>query len=104
MSTPRDDLQAFTGDAAGAEIMRRSLRAMADHYAGTPLGDRVREVLAGRIGIRELAADPEFEDFTRRGMQAWSELWESLGPEERAAGLEAGRAFETEVGRDVTDR
>lgn len=95
----RDDLDAFTGDTAGGEIMRWSLRAMADHYAGTPLGDRVRDVLAGRLGIRELAQDPEFAEFTARGMQVWSDLWASLSPEERAARIEAGRRFVNESGR-----
>jgi hypothetical protein len=98
MSRPPDDLDAFAGDPAGGEIMRRSLRALADHHDGTPLGDRVSEVLAGRLGIRDLAEDAEFAEFTRRGMQAWSEVWSSLSPEERAAQLEAGQAVEAELG------
>ncbi|WP_248580399.1 hypothetical protein [Nocardioides sp. InS609-2] len=95
----RDDLDAFTGDAAGGEIMRRSLEAMAKDYAGTPLGDRVRDVLTGRLGIRELAEDSEFQAFTTRGMEAYDELWSSMSAEERAEAIKAGQAYEADLGR-----
>lgn len=97
-STGRDDLDAFTGDPAGGEIMRRSLEALAKEYAGTPMGDRVREVLAGRLGIRELAEDAEFKAFTARGMEAFSEMWDAMGPEERAEAIKAGQAYESGLG------
>lgn len=98
-----DRLQAFTGDRASAEVLRRSLRAVADTYADQPLGDLVRDVLAGRRDIRELAQDPEFAELTARGMRAQEEAWAALTPEQRQQHLRAGEtyldALDDELGR-----
>ena len=99
MSEPPDDIESFTGDAAGAAILRRSLRELADLEVGTPLADRIRDVLAGRLGMRELAADADLASFAQRGMSEFDQLWSQLGPAERAEALAAGRAYEADLER-----
>jgi hypothetical protein len=62
-----DDIEEFTGDAAGAAILRSSLRQVADLEAGTPLAARIIAVLSGRLGMRGLAADPTWSRSTTAG-------------------------------------
>ena len=97
MTPYADDLESFTGDPAGAAILRRSLRELADLQAGTPLGYRVSEVLTGRRLMRELAEDPELVEFAHQGMAAFDEIWQGLTPAERAEALAAGQAHEAEL-------
>ena len=67
--------------------------------AGTPLAARIDDVLAGRLGMRELAEDPDLVEFAHRGMAAFDELWGQMSPAERADALAAGEAFEADVAR-----
>lgn len=87
-----DRLVDFTGDRASAEVFRRTLRAVAEDYADRPLGAMVREVLAGRRGVRDLACDPDFAEMTARGMLAHEEMWAALTPDERAEQVRRGEA------------
>ena len=80
-----DSLEAFAGDPAGGRQLRRSLQVLADEYAGTPLGDQVRDVLAGRMSMRELAEDPELATLAQRGMEQWQAEWDQKSPEEQRA-------------------
>lgn len=100
MST-EDGLEAFTGDRASAALLRRSLQTMADAYSDAPLGAALRDVLAGRRDVRELADDPDFADFTARGMQAQQEAWNALTPHQRGEQLRAGEAYLAELDRDL---
>ena len=86
---PRDSIEEFTGDRAGADLLRTSLRGLAERYAGHPLGRQVAEVLAGRASMRDLADDPEFASLAREGMRRVADEWRSLTPEARAAVVEA---------------
>lgn len=88
-----DPLQSLTGDLAGAVVLRRSLTALAEQEAGTPLGYRIREVLAGERDVRALADDPRFVDLTRRGMEAFADQWAALDPAERERQLRAGEEY-----------
>lgn len=88
-----DRLADFTGDRASAEVFRRTLRALADEYAERPLGAMVREVLAGRRDVRDLASDPDFAEMSARGMRAQEEAWEQLSPDERTEQLRRGKAY-----------
>jgi hypothetical protein len=90
----RDSLDEFTGgDRAAAENLRRSLRAMSEHYAGTPLARQVQGVLDGRTTLRELAGDPEFASMTQQGMREFAETWQSMSPQERSDAMAEGEAY-----------
>jgi hypothetical protein len=97
-----DSLMAFTGDRASAEVLRRTLRAVADEYADQPLGTIVREVLAGRREVRDLATDPDFAELADRGMRAHQEAWDALTPEERAHQTRLGEAYLADLDDELT--
>lgn len=98
-----DGLDDFTGDAAGGELLRRSLRTLAERHAGTPLADRIGAVLAGRAPVRELAEDPAFVSLAREGMGRYAEMWQGLSAEERAALVRQGQAEEAALDAEAGD-
>lgn len=84
------DLLAFTGDdPAAAQLLRTNLARLRDQLADDPthvgLRRGVDAVLSGRMGLRELAADPAFVALTRDGMRQAQDVWAELTPEQRAA-------------------
>lgn len=97
-----DSLVAFTGDRASAEVLRRTLRDVAEEYADRPLGTMVREVLAGRREVRDLASDPDFADLTARGMLAQEDAWAALTPEQRAERVRLGEAYLAELDDELS--
>ncbi len=78
-----DSIEAFTGDRAAAVHLRESLRAIRDEHEGTPLADRIDEVLSSRLDFRELADDDEFAALTRAGAQRFQDYWASLSADQR---------------------
>ncbi len=91
-----DSLDSFAGDPAGARALREGLTALATHHAGTPLGDQIAAVLAGRTSLRDLAADPEFASMTTAYADRFTEEWRRLDPDERRALVAQGEAYAVE--------
>jgi hypothetical protein len=93
VSDPRSDsiLEFTDGDARAARTLRDSLTALAEQHAGTPLGHRIHEVLAGRAEFRSLADDAEFSRLALEGARAWEQAWLALDPEEKARLVEDAR-------------
>lgn len=101
---PMDSIDEFASDRAGAEILRQSLRALADQHAGTPLGAQIEAVLAGRADMRDLAGDPELATLAHEGVRQYAAQWAAMTPEERAALVEQATAIDAALneqpGRD----
>ena len=93
MNVARDPLQAITGDRAGALVLRRSLTALAEQDQGSPLARAIRDVLAGRRDLRDLAQDPEMAAIIADGMRAQERTWARLSDKEQARELAAGEAY-----------
>ncbi|WP_148613742.1 hypothetical protein [Nocardioides rubriscoriae] len=81
---PRDSIRDFAGDDAGARVLRDGLGQLARHYAGTPLGERITDVLIGRTDMRDLAGDPELVSLTTGFTRQFAEQWDRMDPDERA--------------------
>lgn len=104
MTEQGDPLVEFTGDRVGAVQLRRSLQALADHYAGQPLGQQISAVLAGRMTMRELAGDPEFASMAQQGTQQFAEQWEAMSPDEKQALVREGEAAEQAINDEIDGR
>lgn len=98
---PHDSIREFAGDDAGAVVLRDGLSQLSAHYAGTPLGDQMAAVLAGRLDLRDLAGDPEFAAMTTEFTRQFSEEWEQLGPAERSDLLRQGDALVADLEPEV---
>jgi len=84
--------------------LRRSLRILRDHHAGTPLARQIDDVLAGRKEFRSLAGDPEFASMAHEGMRQFGREWESSSAEEREALVREGESFGAAIGEELRRR
>ncbi|WP_338701163.1 hypothetical protein V2W30_29260 [Streptomyces sp. Q6] len=82
------------GDRARARALRKSLQRLADGRApDDPLREMAREVLSGRVGLREAARIPAYaEALGERMKQGWREF-DQLSPEERKNQEAAARTY-----------
>ena len=102
MSDSIDDFTA--GERAAADQLRRSLRILGDHYAGTPLARQIADVLAGRKDFRSLAGDPEFASLAHEGMRQFGQEWDSKSAEGREALVREGESFGAAVDEELNRR
>lgn len=86
MSAEDESLVDFVGgDAEGARALRRALAALRDAPVVSPgLRGQVDAVLAGRVSMRDLAADPELRDIAHGGIALLREQLDDMTPDERA--------------------
>ena len=80
-----DSIDGFSRDRAGAEILRESLRALARQHDGTPVGERIQAVLAGRATMADLARDPAIRELAAAGLRRYETEWAQMGAAERQA-------------------
>lgn len=101
MTPPPDSIDDLTRDPAAAELMRRALRERAEEYAGTALGEKFADVLAGRLDVRSLGDDPAFAELTDRTRVAFEDYWAGLDSDQRSAAVRAGNARLAEVAEEL---
>ncbi len=86
MSTRPDPLEEITGgDAAAADLLRRNLTTLAADHRGTPTGQLLDDVLAGRRPVADLHTDVGFAEIVNDGVARYRSYVASLTPEQRAA-------------------
>lgn len=101
MTATPDPFEDFTGDPAGAAVLRQSLTVLRDKYAGTPLGDQLQLTIEGNMSMRELAGDPEFASMAQAGMREYAEQWAAMSPEEKQALIRESEAAEKAANEDL---
>lgn len=79
-----DTFEEYTGDRAAGQRMREGLSVLAERFDGTPLGDQISDVLAGRSSMKQLADDPEFATLALEGARQYVDALRQLTPEQRA--------------------
>ncbi|MZD03528.1 hypothetical protein GTW43_00295, partial [Streptomyces sp. SID5785] len=97
------DLTDLTaGNAPRARALRTSLQRLADDRApDDPLREMAREVLAGRIGLREATRIPAYaEALGQRAAQGLRE-YDRLSPHERAEQEAAAHRFLEEQSAEI---
>ncbi|MCK1794503.1 hypothetical protein MTQ01_00355 [Streptomyces sp. XM4193] len=79
-----DDFLEFTqNDPVGARNLRLTLEKLAEGGAGETTQEMAREVLSGRIGLRQAVTVPAYSEALVQGMQPFKEKWEELSDSER---------------------
>jgi hypothetical protein len=76
------DLMGITHDQAGARALRKSLQRLADSQSGA-LQEMAREVLSGRIGLREALRVGAYSDALGERIAQGRQEYARLSPEER---------------------
>ncbi|MFI7010683.1 hypothetical protein [Streptomyces sp. NPDC050145] len=89
------DLMTVTaGDRARARALRKSLQRLADEReADDPLREMAREVLGGRVGLREAARIPAYAEALGERVACGFREYERRASGERSAQEAAARRF-----------
>jgi len=84
------------GDPARQRLLRDSLRALAGGSGGPALQEMARDVLAGRIGLRDAALSSYYGAELLPHAEKSVQRWQRLSDEERARLIASGaKAMET---------
>jgi len=78
-------LSSTADDAAADRLLRQQVARLRDGTAGTPLGDMLADVLAGRRSLRDVARTQEFDAVVAPAVRTAGEQWAALSSEEREA-------------------
>lgn len=93
-ATPQPDDQ-FTdmtaGDPVRARQLRTSLQTILDRSNDSTLREMAREVLSGRLSLRDAAKVPAYGEAMRAGMQQGLRAYEEMSESERREAEEEGR-------------
>ncbi len=83
-------------DRARARVVHDALRELATGSAGDVLQEMARDVLAGRIGLREAVCVRAYADVLTERLETARAAWERVPPQERERQTaEARRLLET---------
>ncbi|GAB3450125.1 hypothetical protein GCM10027517_37200 [Phycicoccus ginsengisoli] len=94
--SPADELRPPVLPHAGAanpaldRLVRENLRRLAEVTEDPALQRRMREVVAGRASLRELAVSSDFQSFLEPLVESGLEHWQRLPETEREAYAEQG--------------
>jgi hypothetical protein len=80
------------GDPARQRLLRESLRALAGGAGGSALQEMARDVLAGRVGLRDAALSRYYGAELRPHAEQSIERWQRLSEQERARLVASGAA------------
>lgn len=98
-----DFLEFTQNDPVSARNLRLTLEKLADGVAGDTTREMAREVLSGRIGLREAVTVPAYSEALVQGMQPFKEKWDELSDAEREELAAQGRHEYEEQERELRE-
>lgn len=84
-----------------ARALRKQLQQLAQGGAGGTLQEMAREVLSGRVGLREAMRVPAYAEALGERVRTFREAWERMTPEERDRQKSEARCFLQEQRREI---
>lgn len=90
-----DDAEFLTDtrDRVQARALRKQLQQLAGGEAGGTLQEMAKEVLAGRVGLREALRVPDYAEALGQRVNTFREAWERMSPEEQKAQRDEAQRF-----------
>jgi hypothetical protein len=88
----RDLLAVAHGDPATAKTLRQSLDRMTTGAVGEELGEMAREILAGRITLREAVLSSDYGAHVHNGFERFLDYYRQLDTEQQGELRDSGRA------------
>lgn len=80
-------------DPAAARLLRKQLEVLADGKGGEVLAEMAKEVLSGRIGLREAVRVGVYEEELVRNVEKFQRSWDEMSEEERSNAEKEGVRF-----------
>ncbi|MBB1245205.1 hypothetical protein GL263_16730 [Streptomyces durbertensis] len=90
-------------DPAEARLLRKSLETLAGGGAGPVLQEMARDVLAGRMGLRDAARSGAYAEAMVDGAQQFMAEWDEKSEAERAEIEEEGRRLRDAEQREMEE-
>lgn len=87
------EFMEITGDQAQARELRKALEQLAAGGAGGTLSEMAREVLSGRVGLREAVNITSYSEAILEGAKPFETAWNSLSEAERDTFATEGEAY-----------
>ncbi|MGW6904983.1 hypothetical protein [Streptomyces sp. NPDC054940] len=78
-----EEFRDATRDQAHARALRKQLQQLAGGGAGEVLREMSREILSGRVGLREALRTPAYAEALGERARTFRQAWERMSPEER---------------------
>jgi hypothetical protein len=101
------DIDAFMeiagGDRGLAKLLLESLKKLEDGAGGPVMQEMARDVLAGRIGLREAANSSAYADAFQESMRAFQRWADEVGPEELQRAAEGAEQFTAQLREEIGD-
>lgn len=88
-----DEFVSATRDRVQARALRKQLQQLAGGEAGGTLQEMAKEVLSGRVGLREALRVPDYAEALGERVRTFREDWERMSPEEKKAQQDEARRF-----------
>lgn len=88
-----EDFLSPTRDRVQARALRKQLQQLAGGGAGDTLQEMAKEVLSGRVGLREALRVPAYSEALGERVRAAREDWEQMSPDEQKAQQDEARRF-----------
>ncbi|MFE7272664.1 hypothetical protein [Streptomyces sp. NPDC057623] len=108
---PRVDDEEFVSiarDPALARLLRKQLESLADGRAGAVLAEMAKEVLSGRIGLREAVQVGSYEQELLATAENFERKWDEMSELEKsqaeAEGVKLLRQQQEEIDQELRDR
>ncbi|MFG2094970.1 hypothetical protein [Streptomyces sp. NPDC048612] len=97
------EFEEVTKDPAAARALRKSLETLAGGGAGDTLKEMAREVLSGRIGIREAVNVPAYSEALIANTQSARDEWTAMSDSERESRADEGERYLEEQRNEIEE-
>ncbi|MFF9477263.1 hypothetical protein [Streptomyces sp. NPDC014733] len=96
-----EEFLPITRDPAMARLLRKQLEVLADGKAGEVMQEMAREVLSGRIGLREAVRVGAYEEELVKHVDTFRGKWDEMSEAERAHAEREGAKFLEEQREEI---
>ncbi|MEU6147594.1 hypothetical protein ABZ848_45505 [Streptomyces sp. NPDC047081] len=90
-------------DPAEARAMRKALQQIAGGGAGEALKEMAKEVLSGRVGLRQATQTSGYTDALAEKVQPFREQWDAMSETERQSRAAEGQRALDEYRREIEE-
>jgi hypothetical protein len=91
----------IAGSPAEARLLRKALQQLSDGGAGQALQEMAREVLSGRVGLREAVSQGAYGEELIDKTESFRRDWESMSDREREELTEQGQQLIDKERREI---
>ncbi|NYI06469.1 hypothetical protein [Allostreptomyces psammosilenae] len=97
------DFLDIAKDEVSARVLRKQLQEIARHDPNGLLGEMARDVLGGRVSLREAMRNSVYTEELGRHTERFRRFWQEAAPEEREQAQRQAAEFFEQQRRDIEE-